>query len=499
MKKLQFIALFLIAVLMLTCVPAFAEETVTDVKIGSSGRSITEAGTYRLSYEESITAGKYLRIAAEGADVTLILDNVDITNTVNCIAVYNSNVTVQLVGTNKMAITGTGVAGGIVLMDTTSTLTIEGDGSLEILSGAYNPCIGLVQNLKNTTNPLITVNSGTLNLTTGGNANGAALGGGRYSSADVVINGGVVNASSKANAAAIGGGREASSMSNVTINGGIVTATSLQNGSAIGAAFKANANVTINGGVINAYSPHKAVKAIDVKGMNMTDSGTLTINGGAIYAYNNGSAAVEDYSSDTVKKLTVAVPAGATAPYAVAVNGVEATYHALNTGDVLNIYAKTAASYTLEANNMLAKTTASVAAGDWAAPSADLVYVGYQEADRGTTRDVRFVAALKNHEAYASVGFTVMINGDAVKLFEGESTTIYSSLNGTDEQGAAFVAATAEQYTADGLFAAVLRNLPETGSYTLTVVASAANEAGAEVFSAAYTYTVANGVLTIVD
>ena len=499
MKKLQFIALILVAVLMLSCIPAFAEETVTDIKIGSTGTAITAAGTYRLS-KETVTEGKYLKIDAKGAEVILILDNIDIENITSIIQIYNSKVIVKLVGENKMTITDTTkVAGGIVLMDVTSSITIEGDGSLEILSGAYNPSIGLVQNLKNTTNPLITVNSGTLTLTTDGGANGAALGGGRYSSADIVINGGIINANSKSNGAAIGSGREAASLSNVTINGGVINAVSRTNASAIGAAFKANANVTINGGVINATSPHAKVKAVGVQGMDRTDSGTLTINGGAIYAYNTSTKAVENYSSANTTMVSVALPAGAAAPYTVTVNGVTNTYNALNTGNVLNIYAKTAASYTVEANGMLTKTTTAVAASDWKAASADLTYVGYQEADRGDTRDIRFCAALKNHEAYTTVGFTVIINGDAVKLFEGSTTTIYTSLNGTDAEGAQFVAVTAAEYNADGLFAAVLRNLPESGSYTLTVLATAADANGAEVYSAAYNYTVANGVLTLVD
>ena len=504
MKKLQFIALILVAVLMLSCIPAFAEETITDIKIGSSGRSITEAGTYRLT-KETVTPSKYLRIAAEGAEVTLILDNVDIENTVSCVQITNTKVTVKLVGENKMTITdSTKVAGGIVLMDTISKLTIEGEGSLTVVGGARVACIGTKHDLNSTENPEIVINSGTLNLTSGQEA--AALGGGRYSSANITINGGNITAVGSRNGAAIGSGRGATiestnkCTSNVTINGGVINATSLINSNAIGAAFKANANVTINGGVINATSPHKASPAISGNGMDCAAyPGTLTINGGAIYAYNNGSKTVENYSSANTTMVSVALPAGATAPYAVTVNGVTNTYNALNTGDVLNIYAKTAASYTVEANGMLTKTTTAVVASDWKAASADLTYVGYQEADRGETRDIRFCAALKNHEAYTTVGFTVIINGDAVKLFEGSTTTIYTSLNGTDAEGAQFVAVTAAEYNADGLFAAVLRNLPESGSYTLTVLATAADANGAEVYSAAYNYTVANGVLTLVD
>ena len=127
---------------------------------------------------------------------------------------------------------------------------------------------------KNNSSGLITINGGTVNVTS--ESYGAAIGGGREGSGTVIINGGIVTVTSLDWGAGIGGGCEGSGT--VTINGGIVTVTSEKWGAGIGGGSLGSGTVTINGGTVTVTSE---IWGAGIGG-GSDGSGTVTINGGTV-------------------------------------------------------------------------------------------------------------------------------------------------------------------------------------------------------------------------
>ena len=127
---------------------------------------------------------------------------------------------------------------------------------------------------KNNSSGLITINGGTVNVTS--ESYGAAIGGGREGSGTVIINGGIVTVTSLDWGAGIGGGCEGSGT--VTINGGIVTVISEKWGAGIGGGSTGSGTVTINGGTVTVTSE---IWGAGIGG-GSDESGTVTINGGTV-------------------------------------------------------------------------------------------------------------------------------------------------------------------------------------------------------------------------
>lgn len=146
---------------------------------------------------------------------------------------------------------------------------------------------------------IVTINGGDLDIKCG--EKGANIGSGRHSSNNSTINNGIVTinggklylrSNSMSNGAAIGGG-DYTSGGTITINGGNITAYGSTYGAGIGGCDGYDGGViTINGGTITAKgmsgSPGIGGGAYwatnNLKGGN---SGTLTINGGNITSYSN--------------------------------------------------------------------------------------------------------------------------------------------------------------------------------------------------------------------
>lgn len=179
-------------------------------------------------------------------DVKLSLENVNIRTVLDKAINLSSediNLTLELVGTNKIASTHSYTINGI---RANSTITVEGTGSLESVSGS-GPGIGNIKTL--------TVKSGT--VTARGGDGGAGIGGGNDGMGiEVIVEGGKVYAYGNGNAAGIGGGASADEGAggSFKITGGMVSAQSGGSGCGIGYGGKSNSPGTViyEGGNISA-------------------------------------------------------------------------------------------------------------------------------------------------------------------------------------------------------------------------------------------------------
>ena|GEM_PF-2298603 len=199
----------------------------------------TDAGTIRVTYANGLVldnipqntqitiTGSYSSTAAvdaiyvaSGVTTNVRLSNVNITvssESRNAFNINGGNVTIELSGTNTLRNNGWFNAGG-VRVPAGSSLTINGTGSLEVLSGPDAAGIG-----GNHSEPggTITINSGTISVF--GGSWGSAIGGGRNSSGGTVtINGGVVTATGGWNAIGIGRGANGGDGGTLTITGNAV-------------------------------------------------------------------------------------------------------------------------------------------------------------------------------------------------------------------------------------------------------------------------------------
>lgn len=218
------------------------DDSLMDITVGSTKYTLsktTEVYIYQTSQTTSNT------ISVKGVDARLIIDNVHIkTITQEPITIGdNVSLTIKLQGDNSIQATNTYAISGILA---TSSLTIEGDGTLTSTSG-FGAGIGNVKNL--------TINGGT--ITANGGNGGAGIGGGQDGAGiNVTINDGKVFAYGDGNAAGIGGGSSTSAGGggNFVMNGGMVVAQSGGNGSGIGYGGRTAVpgTITINGGSVNA-------------------------------------------------------------------------------------------------------------------------------------------------------------------------------------------------------------------------------------------------------
>lgn len=222
--------------------PNSSDSSKMNVTQGSVQYTVLKSSTVNIKQSGSTTSNT---ITVQGVDAKVAIENVNIrTDVTNPITIGdNINLTLELIGSNTINAQNTSAVQGIL---STSQMTIEGEGSLDIESG-IGAGIGNIKTL--------TVNGGTI-VARGGN-DGAGIGGGKDGEGrEVIINDGRVYAYGSGNAAGIGGGasQSAGGGGSFTINGGMVFAESAGSGKGIGYGGKTNApgTITINGGSVNA-------------------------------------------------------------------------------------------------------------------------------------------------------------------------------------------------------------------------------------------------------
>lgn len=170
---------------------------------------------------------------------------------------------------------GTPNVGGVT---TGSTLSIQGEGSLELHGCWANPAIGSGytgwESCPGDANNII-INSGT--ILAYGYRVAATIGGAlRKNVNNIVINGGDVNVIQTDNGSGIGD--YSGTTKNVVVNGGNIVAK----GGEYGAGIEGE-GITINGGIIKTYSK-VAWPAIGV-GSSSSENCNITINGGTVVTY----------------------------------------------------------------------------------------------------------------------------------------------------------------------------------------------------------------------
>lgn len=142
----------------------------------------------------------------------------------------------------------------------------------------------------------------------------------------------------------------------------------------------------------------------------------------------------------------------------------------------------------------------ALSTSEFAVPSADLGIIGYQTGAVSEGKfNTRFVGTINNLDSYKEVGFTVLISNAAGKTVSiaKSSTVVYSSLRATDEGGTTYEATTAEAENADALIAIRINDIPATGTYTVTILATAVNNSDETVNTSAFTYTLVDGTFTL--
>ena len=134
-----------------------------------------------------------------------------------------------------------------ILVSKGKTLTIKGNGKLDVCSNGYAPAIGG----DNDNGGNIVIQGGTIRATGGDGA--AAIGSIRFRSCgDITISGGMVTAIGGDDGAGIGSGLEGS-CGNITISGGTVIAETVESAAGIGCGHLATCgNISISGGDVTS-------------------------------------------------------------------------------------------------------------------------------------------------------------------------------------------------------------------------------------------------------
>ena len=164
-----------------------------------------------------------------------------------------------------------------------STLTIGGNGNLEVKGGSYAAAIGTgytgFDAAPGAANNII-INSGNIKTLTNG-SHGAGIGGGFSKGADnIIINGGNIEANGNGYNAAIGA-------NNITINGGNIKANASWEGAGIGlstATTKEGTSLKITGGNIYATGSTNNSRRFSAIGQGYE---SINIEGGTIVSYSN--------------------------------------------------------------------------------------------------------------------------------------------------------------------------------------------------------------------
>ena len=195
-----------------------------------------------------IMNGNYKITIADGATVTLknaVVYGIDDRNCKWAGITLLGDATLVLEASNIVR----GFDGGFpgILVPQGKTLTLSGDGKLDVSSNGYAPGIGGDED--NGGN--IVIQGGTIRATGGEGA--AAIGSIRFRSCgDITISGGTVTAIGGDEGAGIGSGLEGS-CGNITISGGTVIAESVESAAGIGCGHLATCgNISISGGDVTS-------------------------------------------------------------------------------------------------------------------------------------------------------------------------------------------------------------------------------------------------------
>ncbi len=170
-----------------------------------------------------------------------------------------------------------------------NTLTIKGNGSLEVSSNGKGAGIGaaISGNGFMGDGGNIVIKGGNITATGGENAAGIGAANG-FPCGDIVIDGGDITATGGENAAGIGGDYKGQS-GDITIDGGNITATGGKYAAGIGgASYGQSGNIVIKGGYINATG---GVYSAGIGSAYHGQSGDIVIEGGDITAMGHTFAA----------------------------------------------------------------------------------------------------------------------------------------------------------------------------------------------------------------
>ena len=323
----------------------------TKVTITDNARNVTIVGN---SSNTKDSPYQNLYLYSEVSELNLTVRNLNVTTTGN-----SANPVIAFTGSgNKLILSGSSnfvsstsgnnpliLAGGphYTNNNTTTELTIDGDGSLYLYAAGYGAGIGGASGQSSGTVVIeggnldidvygngagigggsggagtgITINGGNINVdviaANSYSYTGAGIGSGSYaySGNDITINGGTITGSTGSNAALIGAGVGDTSATTVTINGGYLDVasknlgyTASSGGSAIGSSagswsYSGAANITINGGEIVAVTETAAAA---IGGGYYGGAATVTINGGTISAFANSSYTAEAYHGPGIGK-----------------------------------------------------------------------------------------------------------------------------------------------------------------------------------------------------
>ena len=247
--------------LLLLPLVAWGQQITIDL---GQGDQTLSSGTYIISNY----SGPNRIIIAEGAEVTITLDNVNIQNTTDNNSIpFNASkaksVTLLLKGNNTLAAADKDkggeapaiyapIDGSITIKDASDDSNV---GSLSVTGSGNWPGIGIAHK-DNGTN--IIIESGNIIAQGGGCAAGIGASNGENGfKGTVIINGGTVTATGGEKGAGIGGGLKIFNANytggNIIINGGTVTATGGLYAAGIGGGSNGpGGNVTINGGTVTA-------------------------------------------------------------------------------------------------------------------------------------------------------------------------------------------------------------------------------------------------------
>lgn len=317
--------IFTTLILFLLPVLAWGDDETIDLSLpeNSEGVTIDNDGTYTFAgtYPSSATPGqdingtkKAVINVAAGKEVTIILDNVNIslTKAYQCplSAKDAKKVTVMLKGKNVLSTThASGQCPGLWAPqgDGNELVIQNGEtgsvlGLLEAQGAESWPGIGVTRGQKGK----ITIENGS--VTAYGGESGAGIGGsngGNYNGI-ITINGGVISAiggidDDRGGSAGIGGGYGGSS-GTIIINDGIVNAKGGATGAGIGGGSDGSGgSITINGGKVNAIG---GVLGAGIGGGGGGAGKSIVINGGIVNAtggeYGAGIGGGSDCSGGTI-------------------------------------------------------------------------------------------------------------------------------------------------------------------------------------------------------
>ena len=220
--------------------------------------------------------GNYRISIADGATVTLsdvCIAGVDDSSCKWAGITCEGDATIILEGVNYVR--GFYYAYPGIYVPANKTLTIQGNGSLEVCSSGNGAGIGAGYYDLPCGN--IVINGGNI-VSDGGTASagiGASNGG---SCGNITINGGTITATSKSEAAGIGAAWDGSTCGNITINGGTITANGGYRGAGIGSAYSSGCGlVDIRGGTITATGGNGAA---GIGSGSMGECGNILIDSG---------------------------------------------------------------------------------------------------------------------------------------------------------------------------------------------------------------------------